>query len=85
MRRTQLYLDEPLWLALHLRARAEKTTVSELARQALRQSYLGDLEHRRKAMQAIVGLRKGRQNQQESRAYIRSLRRGNRLEELRQE
>ena len=41
MRRTQLYLDDQLWGALHARAQNEKTTVSELVRQAVRERYLG--------------------------------------------
>ena len=49
MRRTQLYLDDQLWGALHARARTEKTTVSELVRQAVRERYLGDREQRRAA------------------------------------
>ena len=41
MRRTQMYLEDDLWSALHARARAEKTTVSELVRNAIRERYLG--------------------------------------------
>src|SRR5437667_9856495 len=40
MRRTQLYLDDHLWNALHARARSRRTTVSELVREALRERYL---------------------------------------------
>ena len=57
MRRTQLYLDDQLWGALHTRAQSEKTTVSELVRQAVRERYIGNLETRRAAMQSfVVGL-----------------------------
>src|SRR5215471_6681379 len=58
MRRTQLYLDDQLWGALHARAQSEKTSVSELVRQAVRERYLGDLDRRREAMQNFVGIRK---------------------------
>lgn len=59
MRRTQLYLDDQLWNALHTHARQEKTTISELVRRAVREHYVSNLEERRRAMMAIVGIRKG--------------------------
>lgn len=59
MRRTQLYLDDQLWNALHTHARQEKTTISELVRRAIRERYVSNLEERRRAMMAIVGIRKG--------------------------
>lgn len=60
VRRTQLYLDDHLWGALHARARCENTTISELVRQAVRDSYAGDREQRVSAMQSFVGSRKPR-------------------------
>ncbi len=45
MRRTQLYLDDQLWNALHARALSQKTTVSQLVREAIREcmaSYMGN-------------------------------------------
>lgn len=59
MRRTQIYLDDHLWVALYAQANRERTTVSELIRQAIRERYIGNLMERRKAMQAFVGIRKG--------------------------
>ena len=47
-----------LWGALHARAQSEKSTVSELVRQAVRERYLGSLDRRRTAMQSFVGVRK---------------------------
>jgi hypothetical protein len=83
MRRTQLYLDDDLWNALHARARQEKTTISDLVRQAARQRYMGDLDERRKAMLAFVGIRKDRKDLPDStEEYVRSLRRDTRLERL---
>jgi hypothetical protein len=82
VRRTQLYLDDDLWEVLHARARGEGTTISELVRQAARERYLGKLEERKRAMQAIVGIRKNRPEFQDSDAYIRALRRDNRTERL---
>lgn len=82
MRRTQLYLDEDLWQALHVRARGEGTTISELVRQAARERYLGKLDERRAAMQALVGIRKDRPEVRNPTAYVRNLRRGGRIDNL---
>lgn len=84
MRRTQLYLDDDLWNALHARARRDGTTISDLVRRAARERYLGNLEERREAMMAFVGIRKDRKDLPEStEEYVRSLRRDTRLERLR--
>lgn len=80
VRRTQLYLDDQLWTALHARARSTGTTISALVRTAARERYLRTFEERRDAMQAFVGIRGSRQELDDSEAYIRSLRRGDRLE-----
>ena len=82
MKRTQLYLDDDLWQALHNRARSEGTTISELVRQAARQRYFPDLDQRREAMQALVGTRKDRPEFRNPVAYVRPLRRGTRTERL---
>ena len=82
MRRTQLYLDDQLWGALYARARREKTTVSELVRQAIRERYLGDHEQRRAAMQRFVGIRKGRAERADSIDEVRALRSGSRIDRL---
>ena len=80
VRRTQLYLDDQLWSALHARAQSEKTTVSELVRQAVRERYIGNLERRRAAMQSFVGVRKARAGDRDARVEVRRLRRGKRLD-----
>jgi len=85
MRRTQLYLDDQLWGALHARAQSEKTSVSELVRQAVRERYLGDLDRRRAAMQSVVGIRKVQGDDEDARTAVRRLRRGKRLERLAQQ
>jgi len=82
MRRTQLYLDEELWSALHAHARREGTTISDLVRQAARERYLGGLDERREAMRAFAGIRKNRPEFADPVAYVRSIRRGSRLERL---
>jgi hypothetical protein len=81
MKRTQLYLDDDLWNALHARARSQGTTVSDLVRQAARERYLGKVEERRQMMQAIVGLWRDREGL-DSGKYVRQLRRWRRVERL---
>ncbi|MGO9256245.1 MAG: CopG family transcriptional regulator [Bryobacteraceae bacterium] len=82
MRRTQLYLDEDLWSVLHARARSQRTTVSELVREALRERYLGKRDQRMAAMQAFVGIRKQAAGSPDAVEMVRSLRRGDRLDRL---
>jgi hypothetical protein len=55
--------------------------VSELVRRALREKYLG-AGNRRDAMQAFVGIRKGRRDLPDTETYVRELRKGGRLERL---
>lgn len=55
-----MYLDDRLWGALHEHARREKTTISELVRQAVRERYSGSREQRMAAMRCFVGSRKTR-------------------------
>jgi hypothetical protein len=83
MRRTQLYLDDDLWNALHARARSMGTTISALVRDAARERYLGNLDERREAMEAMVGIWKDRTDLPDStEEYVRSLRRDTRMERL---
>lgn len=82
MHRTQLYLDEDLWSALHAHARRERTTVSDLVRRAAREKYLSGLEERGRAMRAIIGIWKDRPEFADSAAYVRKLRRDDRMERL---
>jgi hypothetical protein len=84
VRRTQLYLDDDLWNALHTRARKQRTTISDLVRQAVRDRYLGNLEERRKAMEGLVGIWKDRTDLPDStEEYVRGMRRDTRREGLR--
>ena len=84
MRRTQLYLDEHLWNALHTRARSRKTTVSALVREAARERYLGRRDEQMKAMREFVGIRKKHSEPLGAVECIQSLRRGDRLDRLHQ-
>ena len=82
MRRTQVYLDDQLWDILYTRALKEKTTVSELVRQAIREQYLGNREQRMLVMQRFIGIRKATKAAPYSTEEVRSLRRGSRVDRL---
>lgn len=82
MRRTQLYLEDDLWQALHTRAKSEAVTVSQLVRDALRERYLGNLDRRRTAMLAFAGSGAGRTELSDTDGYVRQLRGGKRLQRL---
>ena len=82
MRRTQLYLDEDLWSALHSHARREGTTISDLVRRAARDRYLRNSAERRAALMNVVGIWKDRTDLPDSEAYVRNLRKGTRLKRL---
>ncbi len=76
MRRTQLFLDEDIWKVLQIRSRQSGTSISELVRQALRDRYGISPVKRRRALQAVVGLWKDRNDLPDTEAYVRQLRKG---------
>ncbi|MGA9572015.1 MAG: CopG family transcriptional regulator [Candidatus Acidiferrales bacterium] len=82
MRRTQLYLDNDIWKALHVRSRQQRTSISELVRQAVRVRYGSSAADRRQAMAALVGMWKDRDDLPDSTTYIRRLRKGKRLKRI---
>jgi Ribbon-helix-helix protein, copG family len=79
MRRTQLYLNEDIWKALHIRSRQQGSSISELVRQAVREKYGSSPAARGQAMQALVGIWKDRRDLPDSETYVRRLRKGKRL------
>lgn len=82
VRRTQLYLDDQLWVALHARAKRENTTVSDLVRQAVRDRYVGSREQRVSAMQHFAGSRKRRAGDTNAIEEVRRMRKGSRIDRL---
>ena len=82
MKRTQLYLNESIWKALHVRARQSHTSISELVRDAIREKYGRSPASRQQAMMAVVGIRKDREDLPDSTTYIRQLRKGKRSRRL---
>jgi hypothetical protein len=82
MRRTQLYLDDDIWNALHIQARQAGTSISELVRQALRDRHGNSPENRVRAMQDWVGIWQSRKDLPDSETYVRRLRKGTRLRRI---
>jgi len=82
MKRTQLYLDEDLWKLLHTVARQSRTTISDLARTAIREKYSRTTVSRKEAAEAVIGLWKDRTDIGDSSEYVRRLRRDSRLERV---
>lgn len=82
MKRTQLYLHEDIWKVLHIRSRQQRTSISDLVRQAVREKYGSSPVDRRDAMQSLVGMWKDRKDLADSTAYVRRLRKGKRLRRI---
>ena len=82
MRRTQLYIEDDVWTALHVRSRQSGLSMSELVRQAVRGRYMNPGVRRREAMRALVGLWTDRPDAGDAETYVRRLRQGRRLERL---
>jgi metal-responsive CopG/Arc/MetJ family transcriptional regulator len=82
MRRTQVYLDEELWKALHAHARKEGTSISEFLRQAVRDRYMPHRRQRDAALVGIVGLWKDRTDLPDTETYVRSLRKDTRRQRM---
>jgi hypothetical protein len=82
MRRTQLYLEDDMWQALQVRARQSGSTMSELVRKAIRETYLGTASDRKAAMTRVVGLWKNRDDIGDAQEYVRKLRTDTRLDRL---
>lgn len=78
MKRTQLYLDEDIWKLLHIHSRQRRTSISELVRQAVRDRYGSSTANRSDAMQALVGIRRHRNDLPDTEEYVRRLRKGKR-------
>ena len=84
MKRTQLYLEDDLWAALHVRSRQSGLSISELVRQAIRDRYFGRQVKRREAMEGVVGIRRDQSDVEDTDAYVRRLRKGTRLKRIEQ-
>jgi hypothetical protein len=82
VKRTQLYLEDDLWKTLHVLARQSGSTVSELARRALREKYLDGAGKRKEALLSVIGLWKDRTDLPDTEEYVRGLRKDDRLRRI---
>ncbi|HUI27030.1 MAG TPA: CopG family transcriptional regulator [Candidatus Kryptonia bacterium] len=81
MKRTQLYLDEDLARRLAAESRRRRTTVSALVREAVAATYAGRAVEDRGAMiHRIAGVWADRTDLGDTEAFVRSLRRSERLQ-----
>ena len=83
MRRTQLYLDEPMARMLAALSRQRGTTVSQLVRESVRETYMSRTEMDKVALaRQLSGVWRNRKDLKDVDRVIRSLRRGTRLRRL---
>ncbi len=82
MKRTQLYLEDDLWKALHVRSRQSGMSMSQLVRKAVREKYLGAAVQRHEAMRALVGIWRDRPDLPDAEVFVRQLRKGRRLKRI---
>jgi len=83
MKRTQLYLDEEVARMLETLSRQKGTTISELVRTSLRESYMHGKKLDKAALaRGLTGIWRNRRDLKEPGA-VRKLRRGSRLKRLR--
>ena len=83
MRRTQLYLDEPMARMLAALSRQRGTTVSQLVRESVRETYMSRKEMDKVALaRQLSGVWRSRKDLKDVDRVIRSLRRGTRLRRL---
>jgi hypothetical protein len=82
MKRTQLYMEEDVWKVLEMNAREQRRSISDLVRQAVREKYLSSPSRKREVLKAIVGLWRDRDDLNGTEAYVRELRKGERLRRL---
>ena len=84
MKRTQLYLDEEMARNLETLSRQKGTTISELVRASVRDSYMRgkDLDKASLA-RSLTGIWKNRGDLKDIDAAVRKLRKGSRLKRLR--
>jgi len=75
-------LDEQLWNRLHFISKQSGTSLSELVRRAVRDRYALDPADRRDALRAAAGLWADRTDLPATEAYVRELRKGDRLKRL---
>ena len=84
VKRTQLYLDDSIFRLLLELSRVQKTTISELVRQAIDQVYARGRRKKDaiKALEATFGMWSDRSDLPPTEEYIRDLRKDTRAKRL---
>jgi hypothetical protein len=82
VKRIQLCIENDLWAVLRIRSRQSGVSISELARQAIRDRYLSGATRRREAMRGVVGIWKDRSDLPHTQGYVRRLRKGSRIKRV---
>jgi len=82
MKRTQLYIEEDVWKRLQILSRQSGTSISDLVRKAVRNQYMSGPENSRNVLMSVVGLWKNRTDLPDTDTYVRSLRKGKRIERI---
>jgi len=82
VKRIQLCIENDLWAVLRIRSRQSGVSISDLARQAIRDHYLSGAARRREAMRAVVGIWKDRSDLPDPEGYVRRLRKGSRIKRV---
>ena len=78
MKRTQIYIEDDVWRLLRMKARQDRTTISDLVRAAVREKYLSSTSELREALLAAVGVWKDRSDLPDTQSYVRQLRKDSR-------
>jgi nuclear transport factor 2 (NTF2) superfamily protein len=79
MKRTQLYLDEEMARILETLSRQKGTTISELVRASLRETYMPGKDLDKVGLaRTLTGIWKNRGDLKDGRATVRKLRKGSR-------
>jgi len=80
MKRTQIYLEDGIYNILKTISKTRRTTISELVRKAIRIVYEDQKQNKIKKFDNACGIWAGRKDFTDPSKYLRSLRKGRRLE-----
>lgn len=85
MKRTQLYLDEKMWRDISVLSKQKKKSISELVRIAIHKTYgLKRDKDSTAVLSKAFGIWKNRKDLKDTEAYIRNIRKGRRIDQLRE-
>jgi hypothetical protein len=75
-------MEEDVWKVLEITAHEQRRSISDLVRQAVREKYLSSPSRKSQVLKSIVGLWRDRDDLGDTEAYVRKLRKGERLSRL---